>query len=353
MQYKRLTSRVACDKLSRMSRVTIKELARAVEVDPSTVSLAFNHKNRVAAGTRDRIFEAAKKLGYRPNQMARGLRRGDVKTIAILAPKLLDSYVVDMIAAQEQWLKAQGFTAMLSITHGDEKMEQEVIDQMASHGVRGCIFDYQPRSYETFRQLDELIQRNGWCVAMAGSAPLTSMHSLDVDWNRISEQVVDHLYGFGHRQIALVCHDHDDPRIMGVRQAMARRGAAPADSVALIVSEYLHQDVAGISDRIMAMDPRPTAVLAYNDDLAIALMAKLDSYGLRIPQDISIVGVNDSWHSAMGRVPLTTVRIDVAGLGKALAENVVVGLSEKGSQASRGMIPGELIIRKSTGAISC
>lgn len=331
-------------------RVTIATIAEQAGVHRSTVSLALRDDPRLPVATRERIKGIARDLGYKPNHMARGLAGRSTDTVGILIPGLRDDFYARIVAAQQEYLLERGMCPLLFAIEGRDDTEIEIIEDLASWGADGMVFDYTPNNAEM-------------CAREAGK-PVTFMGDEKVEYgdsifynNRAAARALfDHLLELGHRRIAIVIYSDRTPRLEAYKEALAEAGIEYDPSLVFYLV-YEHKDLSWLVHRILDMPSRPTAVFAYNDDLAAELVHGFVTLGCRVPEDMSVAGFNDSWFSRLMRVPLTTIHLPQEEMAVALMEMLMERIkhgSEAASQAPRRLeAPWRLVIRESTGPAPC
>jgi LacI family transcriptional regulator, galactose operon repressor len=332
-------------------RVTISDVAAQAGVHRSTVSLALRGDPRITEDTRRRIEAAARDLGYVPNLMARGLATKRTNTIGIVVPKLVSDFYLGLVSSQEEWLRARNMTPFLVASKDEEAIEFEEIEQLVGRGVDGLIIDYHPRSSNTCERVRQAV-RGGTPAVMFSDWEVEGVDCVFNTMVPLGCELVRHLLSLGHRRIAVLTWSMHSRRMKGHLQAL-REFDVPFDPSLVFLVEYERQDVSYLSKSIMMLKDRPTAIVAFNDELAAAVMGDLIDDGYRIPEDISVVGFDDCWFAKNLRVPLTTMRLPVEAMGIALVEMLLMRI-ESGEEPVQAppqarAFGGELIVRASTG----
>lgn len=330
-----------------MRSVGIKVIAREAGVHPSTVSLALRNSPKLPDATRHRIQQIARRCNYRPNVMARGLKGQRTRTVGIIAPVLRDLYGIEIMSTQEQWLRERGYASLLRVTHCDPAQEHVAIDDFLARGADGLVFNYIPRSAPARRRLAGLIEA-GTEVSVLGYDGFPGADSVCVDVAAACAALVHHLHELDHRRIAIVSRSEQiDMRVAGYRQALKACGLV-FDPQLVFQDDAVFRDVRLLHHRLMALKDRPTAVIAYNDELASELIPELIDAGFSVPDDVSVTGFNDTWYCPRLRVPLTTVRLPMAQMGQALVQQLVERIEAEEIEPRRTMFEGELVVRQST-----
>lgn len=154
-----------------------------------------------------------------------------------------------------------------------------------------------------------------------------------------------HLIDLGHKKIAIVVNRDNDLKLIGYKKALKEAGL---QNDLVFYCDYVFGNVAQIRKDIMSLRERPTAVFAYNDDLAAELIVELVEAGYSVPGDVSVVGVNDGWYSAKLRVPLTTYRLPQVKIGEKLVEMIVDKIEDPSLHPEGFLFSGKIVVREST-----
>lgn len=329
-------------------RVTISHIADEAGVHRSTVSLALRGDPRIPEETRGRIQSIAAALGYLPNLMARALSKQRTNTVGLLIPKLRDDFYVTVVAHQEEWLRARNITPILFLTRIRGEMELPAIDELVGRGADGLVFNYFPSDPVTRERVAQLVQQ-GIPVSMFGNRDIEGVDFAFYDTIQMGYEVIRHLISLGHRRIATLTWSFTNRRMLGYRRALEEAGIG-FDPELVFLLDYSHENVADLCRKIMSVKEQPTAIFAYDDDLAAEVVNELIETGHRVPDDVSVAGFDDSWFARLTRVALTTMRLPQKELGETLVEMLFERI-EKGAElpAQFRSFTGELVVRASTG----
>lgn len=305
-----------------MARASIEDIAQAARVNRSTVSRALNGKPGVSARERERIRAIAAELNYRPNPMARGLAGQKTRSVGLIGPSLRDQFFVDMLAAMERRLNQTDYSCLLGVIHGDAEHDLKTIENLRHRGVDGFAIAGTRPEYMSWEWINKLA-KDGIPVALytpATSAARFEGGSLDLVTCDVAQgcyEMTRHILEQGHRRIALIGFSEEKEKAH--LKALSEYGVA-GDAELFVPASHDSNDVTELWQRVMSLKERPTAIIVVSDDWAAELMMALTRAGYRIPEEVSIAGVNDSWFSELLQVPLTTVRLPAAQIGEALAE---------------------------------
>jgi LacI family transcriptional regulator len=327
--------------------VTIREVARRARVSPATVSNVLNTPSIVADETRQRVERAIAQLGFVRNHSARQLRSG--RSVAIgLVVLAIDDFFSELARGVEEVATETDCLDILCNSAGDARKEERYLRLLAEQRVRGVLLAPLRSDAPHLRRLD------GWRlphVRLVGSADGRSGHpEVGGDFVRDAELAVEHLLSLGHRRIGLVngppAIEACAQRRLGVVRALGRAGLDEREALAEAVVEGfdVHSGELG-ARRLLELRPRPTAVLGVNDLIAVGVLGSALAAGLRVPDDLAVMGVGDIAFAAVSAVPLTSVRYPAYEIGRTAAELL---LGSAGGHDSVVRFEPQLVVRAST-----
>jgi LacI family transcriptional regulator len=286
---------------------TLGDVASLAGVSRSTVSNVVRGSDVVAATTRRRVLIAVDQLGYRPNALARQLLQGRATTIGIIARDLRNPFIAEMTSHVEREVARHGFAAMFCATEGDQDREERAVSLMLENRVSGLVFlSFLARPSVIGTRIDGQIP----AVFVAAEEPWAD--SVMVDEHSGGELVARHLIELGHRRLAFVGPTHydraDARRLDGFLRAAAHAGLRPT-VIAWDPPDGAPQvgDASAEWREILSGARRATAIFAANDFAAIDLLDVADVLGIRVPEDLSVVGFDDVEMARLRRISLTTV----------------------------------------------
>lgn len=306
---------------------TIFDVARCAGVSKSTVSNVIRGDVTVAEDTRARVEHAIVETQYHPNVIARSLKARTSTAIGIIVPDLTNPFCAELAAGAERAASALGYAALIAHTECAAPTEDKAARAFIERRVDGVIVGGVSlgSSLPTM-----LLDRNiPVVVASFGESDDTRLGVIDHDDPKAMEAVVDHLYDLGHRRLAFISHhlreQSGERRRVGFEKALERRGLVAV----------------GLGDGA-------TAVACHNDMLAIATIDRIERQGLRVPEDISVVGFDDIPLAAHRRISLTTVQSDAGEMGRRAVELVLGAAREVRHVGHREIQPARLIVRSTT-----
>jgi LacI family transcriptional regulator, galactose operon repressor len=327
---------------------TIKQIADATGVHPSTVSRALDPKKRhlVADDVAKRIAAQAEALGYQPNRLAANLRLGRSDLVGVLLPDIANPVFAPILGGITEILSAEGYAPIVADAGNAPSQQISFVERLLSQRVDGLIL-------ATVSQDDELvgfcIQRGLPVILVNRSEARDRVSSVVSDDDMGMRLAVDHLVGLGHRRIAHVAGPLSTStgrlRRDGFERAMSRHGLR---GMVREAASYTRE--AGVQAAAHLLDaPRDiTAVAAANDLLALGVLDALKERGLRCPEDISLVGHNDMPLTDVVSPPLTTVRIEHRKMGRIAAQMLAEKIRSGSAEIRHVVLRPELVVRGST-----
>jgi LacI family transcriptional regulator len=329
------------------ARVTIIDVAREANVSFSTVSRVVNGKGYISAETRRRVMEAMARTGYTVNRQARALAGGRHQVVGLLVPNLDTSYIGEILRGIDEELAAASWDLMLYTTHRQKSRESVFVSSL-THGMTDgllMILPTDPASY-----IDSIRLRKFPYVLIDYGAQGQTGPSVRTTNVQGAFDATTYLIELGHRRIGFITGNlemgcsHD--RIAGHRDALAQAGI-PFDE-ALIREGNFHQPQGyAMTQELLALEDRPTAIFASNDQSAFGVMDAVRDAGLRIPADVSVVGFDDIPGSRMTHPPLTTVRQPLTEIGRVATRMLLDLIADPDRPEESIDLPTELVIRES------
>jgi LacI family transcriptional regulator len=330
--------------------VTLRVLADHLDLSPASVSLVLNQAPGAAAipaATQARIREAALAFNYRPNTLARSLRRRRSLTVGVLVPEISEGYATLVLRGIEDRLLQEGYLYFVASHRHRDDLIAEYTRLFVDRAVEGLI------SVDTPCPAPPGVP----VVAVSGHSRAAGLTNIRLNHERAASVALSHLRGLGHRRIAVIrgqAFSSDSAvRWRTIRDAARRMGipldprlCAQLDGDRPLAS--LGHDAVG---RLLDSRRRFTAILAFNDLSAFGAIRALGDAGLRVPEDVSVIGVDDIEGAASHNPPLTTVRQPLQRMGQLAAETLVARIvAGPRARAARAiLVEPELVVRASTG----
>lgn len=312
----------------RMSRVGIRELAAELGMSISTVSRAMNARDDVSAATRERVTAAAERLGYQPNQSGRTLRRGATGTVALVIQtntartEMGETFYFSLCDGLQQVLATKALDLVLLPVGGSADPEQYLVNAVDRHLADAYVVS---NTHRVDRRIEYLTQRAVPFVAL-GRGGVSDHAWLDLDFEGVAAHSVARLAALGHERIALASDDRDITStfefVRGYRRALAEHGLQ-ADSRWEIRVPDMPEGGAILADRLLAMTPRPTAVVLAQETLAIGLYRRLREAGVEPGSDLAVIGFRKNPVCDHLVPSLTSFEVSLDDYGRRLGEIVL------------------------------
>jgi DNA-binding LacI/PurR family transcriptional regulator len=335
-------------KLRPERKVTLKTIASHLSLTPGTVSAALNDSpaaRSIPEHTKQRILAAAKELNYRPNYFARSLRLQRTYTIGVIAEEIGDAYGALVISGIEEYLRKHNFFFLTVIHRHDQKLLQTYAQMLLARGVEGFI--------TTDTSIKEKLPLP--TVAVAGHERVDGVTNITLDHHLAAKLALSHLSNLGHKDIAflkgsVLSSDAADrwKAICDVADQMGIR-IHPELVVQIDSTDSTPRLGYPFAKQLLERKKPFTALLAYNDISAIGAIWAFHEAGLRVPEDVSVVGFDDIPSAAFNSPGITTVRQPLQRMGQIAAKTVIDQIEGNGEYIAEIAIEPEFVVRASTG----
>jgi DNA-binding LacI/PurR family transcriptional regulator len=329
--------------------VTVHDVARAAGVSISTVSRALSNPERVAAETLERVTRVAAELGYRPNQAASGLRMGRTHAVGLLVPDLENPYFATVTKAVQARARAEGYEVFVADSDEDPDVEAELIGALAAR-TDGLVVA-SPRSGDAelraaLAGVTAVLANRELAGTSGAESPEAPCVSVD-DADGVA-QVLGHLYALGHRKVGVAAGPSSS--WSGGRRVAGLKAAAEQRDVELVeLGTFQPYFAGGTQAADYALASGVTAVVAFNDLMALGILDRLRHRGVDVPGEMSVVGFDDVQLATLVSPALTTVHAPLARLGRRAVDLLLARL--RGGTSASSELPVELTIRGSTGPV--
>jgi LacI family transcriptional regulator, galactose operon repressor len=334
---------------------TMKRIARELGVSITTVSKVLNNREDIGHATRARVLAKVAELGYQPNAVARSLTLRRTHTLGVVIPELMHSFFVEIVAGLETIASARGYGLLLCSSNGDPAKERAEIDMLRQRQVDGIILAAVNASGNT-----DLLKRLGslgigLVMIDRDDHSAVKCDRVITDDVKVGWLATTHLIEQGRTAIAHIMGasmTHAKRRAEGYRAAL-KEHAVRARSEWIVRGGFKDADGYGAMKKLLALNPRVDAVFAANDPSAIGAMKAIWEAGLRVPEDVAVVGAGDIALGDLLRVPLTTVSWSRDEQGKQACQLLLDRIGPKPPDGFRSVvIPPQLVIRRSSGGIA-
>jgi LacI family transcriptional regulator len=358
--------------LEKKMAVTIDEIAKTVGKSHSTVSRSLANHPRISEATKKEVKAVAKKLKYRPSQNAKALRLGKTNTIGIVVPDITNPFYTEYMRVVERACLKRGYQLSIMEYSLDSSRQRDCLKKILENGCDGAIVFIQE-----FVIIDDLLaefrERNVPVINGLGGG--ADSDRIVVNFGKGTEKAIDHLVSLGHREIVLGCSQPKGSTDTYFEELRNRQSSIEIDQNKIMEDRILAFEIQlrqrglhfgeenfivnftgnQLNDGIQAAKffvserPSATAVLAQNDYYASGFVQSLIEQGVRVPEDVSVIGSDNNWLAKFGPVPLTTINFDLCGIGETAVQLMFDEIdNEKRHKSTTIPFIPNLVVRDST-----
>jgi len=331
--------------------VTLRDVAERAGVSPRTVSNVVNDFPHVSPAMRVRVQAALDELGYRPNLLARSLRKGTTGIIALLVPQIAVPYFGELAHEIVERASELGITVLIDETGGDSVRELELLGVAArSSWVDGVILSSLGLGGSALASLGATVP----VVLLGERTAGTALDHVGIDNVRASMEAVQHLLDSGRTRIAAIGGSGTEwdatsrLRLDGYRAALVAAGLPVDDALHARTPHYTRADAAVAVRKLLALAEPPDALFCFSDELAAGSLRELHVGGIRVPHDVSVVGFDDIEEAGYTTPALTTVSPDRPGIARAALDLLLERIGGSEVRARDVRVPARLVVRESS-----
>ncbi|MWV42181.1 substrate-binding domain-containing protein [Paenibacillus sp. HJL G12] len=325
---------------------TIKDVAKAANVSVATVSRVLHNLSGYSDKTKQKVLQAIEELGYHPNAIARGLINKRTQTIGVLFPNVSSGFSSEILHGIEEVAHEKGFSVIVCNTAEDGKRTMKYLQVLREKQVDGIVFTSEVLKDEYYQALKEMSIP---VVLVNTQSHKHMIPYVKVDDRQAAYQATAYLIEKGHREIAMISGHLWDPiagapRMEGYRQALEDHGIEFLES-RVAYGDFHWESGRRAMESLLAEAPSFTALFAASDEMAIGAMGAVFEKGMRIPDDLSIIGYDDLTLSKSVFPPLTTIHQPLAQIG-CLASDKLIALIEDSQNVSSSIVSHHIVERQ-------
>lgn len=329
----------------------IKDVAKVAGVSIATVSHVINKTRYVTEETRLKVEAAIERCNYTPNVQARSLASGRTRILGLIISDIANPFFPEVIKSIEEKASGHGYDVILSNTNYEPKRIVACVQRMLEQQVRGVAV---MTSEMDFSLIDRLAAKNVAVVFLDVGQVGPHISNIVVNYEKGIREGVEHLLSLGHRRIAYISGP-SQLKSAAMRKAaftriMKKYQASLHTTPLIFEGDFKTDGGRRAAAEILRADPRPTAIVAANDLMAIGALREIKSAGLRAPQDISVIGFDDISFAALAEPQLTTIVIPRSEIGEAAIEALMETLKAPDHLGREVRVGTQLVVRESTGA---
>lgn len=332
------------------NKLTINDIAKIAGVSKGAVSYVLNNKPGVSAEVREKILRIIEEYGYKPNKLAQALAGKKTNFIALIIPDISDVFYAKIIKGVEKTLSKNGYYLNLYGTHANPEKEHQVFEFLNTGFVDGIIV----MAYHIEKSFVKWISSSDTPVVFIDYPYDHDVYSVIVDNEEGGFKATEYLINLGHKKIVFIHGSKDswdsDLRFKGYLKALEKYNI-PFNESLVVRGDFTREGGYKAIKEILDSGEKFTAVFSANDHMALGAMKALKEKGLRIPEDISIIGFDNIEASALSNPPLTTIMQPIYQLGEMSAKILLRLLSGENLDQKRFLLKTQLIERKSCSKI--
>lgn len=328
--------------------LTIKDVAKIAGVSAATVSRVMNGTKPVNPETQQKVLQAIEKTGFKRNAAARSLVVRKSNLLGVLIPDISNIYFVDLIKGIDAESHYYGYNIIVTDFSCDEQREIESLNLLLEKGVDGIIFT----AHNTVKKSMEDIINNSGIPFVSLNRVYKNAMSIRVDNYKESYDAVMYLIGLGHRHIGFISGSFEDTasgieRLKGYRQALTDGGIQYSNSL-VCEGDYTYKSGYNAAEKLLISNKGISAMFAANDEMAFGAMALIEDKGMKVPQDISLIGFDDISYSSYIRPRLTTVHQPIYEIGELAAKMLIKYVNKEKIEENDVVLKGGIVVRDST-----
>jgi LacI family transcriptional regulator len=330
-------------------KVTIYDVARKAKVSIATVSNVINNKGRISEKTKKKVYEAMESLNYQPNLIASALMGKETKTVGLLIPDLANPFFAELARSIEDRGQELGYNLIICSTDYKTESERKYLSLLKQKQVDGFIL---ASGFENLEPVEELINEEFPVSIVARDFPMFSVNAVAIDDFTGGYIAASHLIDLGHKNIGVIALDlwSNRERVRGFKYALEEKGIEFRRDFQLIQNiqqNYIESGKAVIENYIKSNDI-PTAIFACNDLLAIGAIKGAKENNLDVPNDISVIGFDNTIIATIVDPPLTTIAQPFEKMGQEVMDLMVSIIKGERNEPIRLTLTPTLVERKST-----
>lgn len=329
-----------------MAHSTLRDVAEACGVSVSTASRALNNRADVSPKTRTRVLEAAQRLGYVPSSLAKGLRSKETKAVGVVVTTILNPFYANVVTGIEEVLSDKGYTILLNSSYEDPELELRAVRLLLEQRVDGLIL----APVESEPEVVEFLGKNGVPFVLVGrNVRNVEADHVVCDDRMIGELAAEHLISKGHRKILFINSSENyssELRLQGFCSALEKHALSfDKDWVRPV---YPDQDTKQVLGDALDEGLDPTAVFCFCDGMAIEVIRELNRRGIKIPEEMAVIGVDNLDVTELLNPPLTTLDVQHTTMGIRSAEILLEKMMKPEGRLEQVVLTPRLIERSST-----
>ena len=328
---------------------TMREVARRAGVSLATVSRVLNHTQYISEATRRRVLDAVREFDYFKNVHARRLATGRSDLFGLVISEIANPYFPEIIRGYQARAWNRGFDVLICNTEYDRERTKAVMRKLRESDVRGVAIV----TSSVDKSMASELTAAGIPVVLCNAEPAGKLvGNICIEYEHGINKAIQHVVELGHRRSAVIAGPADNRTAVTIRKALVSgltaRGLKP---VCVLEGNYRVDAGASAVREVLSYPELPTVVFCGNDLIAMGAMSALEESGVRVPEDVSVIGIDDIFFAFLARPPLTTISVPREQLGVKAFEALDKMLNLKRHKGSNYILETDLVVRKSTASV--
>lgn len=333
-----------------MENSTLKQIAEELDISISTVSRAINGKSVVKAETRRRVLELADKYSYSPNEIARALQKNSTQTIAVVLPDISETFFGTIVKAIDQVVSQHGYMLILADTHEKVEKEQQLVQMLYTRRVDALVLATVAIDGSSVRRF---LNSETPVVFIDNIPSLDHLDAITIDNHKASRLAVEYLLSHGHKHIATIIGSEQETtgfeRLAGYRDALQMNGLLPEDELIAYGDYKRESGYVAMKKLLNNREAAPfTAVYVTSEKMTYGAMQAIRESGLRIPEDISVVGFDIHPFEETEQQKITSIRQPEEMIGRLVGELLLERLGVSNKKEDECFLPEPFLVEGGT-----
>jgi len=335
-----------------VGKVSMDDVAKLAEVSKATVSKVFNNDESISQATRNKVLEAAKKFDYRPSLIPGALKTRKTKAIGLILPNVMNPFFPGIIKGVEDVAVESGY--MVIFCNSDERLKKEALyfQMFEDRWVDGIIISGVTGKSREEKEYIQRLHKKGIPVVFIDREIESYFTSVVmIDNGGAAFKGTEHCLDLGHKRIGFISASLDikifTDRFKGYQKALEENGIE-FDQSLVIEGNQTIQSGKEATKQLLSLDDPPTAIFAVNDLIAIGVLKEIQERGLKVPEDISVIGFDDIPLASLVNPALTTIAQPIYEIGREAVNLLIKNIEKKGLTKSKIILDTKLIVREST-----
>jgi len=327
---------------------TMREVARRAGVSLATVSRVLNHTQYISEATRRRVLDAVREFDYFKNVHARRLATGRSDLFGLVISEIANPYFPEIIRGYQARAWNRGFDVLICNTEYDRERTKAVMRKLRESDVRGVAIV----TSSVDKSMASELTAAGIPVVLCNAEPAGKLvGNICIEYEHGINKAIQHVVDLGHRRSAVIAGPADRTAVTIKKALVSGLTARGLKPVCVLESNYRVDSGASAVREVLSRPEIPTVVFCGNDLIAMGAMSALEESGVRVPEDVSVIGIDDIFFAFLARPPLTTISVPREQLGVKAFEALERMLKLKRHKGSNYMLETDLVVRKSTAPV--